>query len=221
MSNLYKLFSFEETSFLEDHQLSELDVYDARFENKKLAREKAKNSNKQLIYGTPCIKHGHRLRTRAGHCVICDPTKLRFQQNYHGILFDPVENLRGLSNFYVAGSLDKKLIKVGISKNIEYRLKQLNVNQYAESNNWKILFTHWVSDPGETETKIKKSIEKFQIKDHFYFDQDGKYSEAKEVYNIKFSVLYRLFVQEIKEQGYTEIKTNWHYYKKLILKIFG
>ena len=38
MSNLYKLFSFEETSFLEDHQLSELDVYDARFENKKLAR---------------------------------------------------------------------------------------------------------------------------------------------------------------------------------------
>ena len=38
MSDLYKLFSFEEITFLEDHQLSELDVYDARFENKKKIR---------------------------------------------------------------------------------------------------------------------------------------------------------------------------------------
>ena len=78
-----------------------------------------------------------------------------------------------------------------------------------------------MTDPGETERKIKKNIEKFQINNLFYFDEDGKYSEAKEVYNIKFSHLYRLFVQEIKEQGYTAIKTNWHFYKKLILKTFG
>jgi len=72
----------DEQRFLARYGLTANDVYDGRGVHNKIRRRLAKEVGKAVILKTPCAKAGHRLATRAGHCVQCDPKKLAFQQRH-------------------------------------------------------------------------------------------------------------------------------------------
>ena len=117
--------SNEELIFIDDKELSISEVYDGRGLPFKFSRIRAKEEQNKLIFGLKG-RCGHRLKTRSGHCVICNPSSFDFQENYHGMLYDPSRELPGLSWIYIAISEESKLIKVGSSQNMEYRQKIMN-----------------------------------------------------------------------------------------------
>jgi hypothetical protein len=79
------LFSDDEIRFLARHGYSEEDVYDGRYQSKARRAAGAKSVGKHLVLagvigrGT-CGTMGHRLRTRAGHCIQCNPKNIGFQR---------------------------------------------------------------------------------------------------------------------------------------------
>ena len=84
----------DEIWFLRLRGFSPEDVYDGRYEFKEDREMAAKNAGKTLVLGPRCRAAGHRLRTRSGHCVQCDPKKIAFQERYNSPGY-----------VYIAGSL--------------------------------------------------------------------------------------------------------------------
>src|SRR5215212_3101491 len=100
-----------ERSFLVRIDYRPDDVFDARGMSQWLWKRRAKEAGKDIVLGSPCRKSGHRLRTRAGHCVQCDPKKLAW-----------VLRETACGQVYVAGSLEGRLIKIGCCFDWEQRL---------------------------------------------------------------------------------------------------
>lgn len=76
---------------------------------------------------TPCRAAGHRLRTRAGHCVVCKPVNLLFLLRYHVAMF-----------VYVARSFDLELAKIGVAEDAAARVRSLNDEGYAGGYDWEL-----------------------------------------------------------------------------------
>src|SRR5260370_33669925 len=79
------LLSADEVRFLARHGYSEEDVYDGRYQSKEGRAAAAKEAGKHLVLAGVigrgnCRRMGHRLRTRAGHCIQCKPTNIAFQR---------------------------------------------------------------------------------------------------------------------------------------------
>jgi hypothetical protein len=86
------------------------DVYDARGQSGSYWKRRMREENKTVALGAPCGDAGHRLRTRAGHRVQCDPKKLAFQARHSAEQY-----------VYIAGSVSDGLIKIGTCKDVPQR----------------------------------------------------------------------------------------------------
>ncbi len=109
-----ELLTDGEKRFLRWHGLSVDDVFDARGMSGDVWKQLIREEGKTIALGTACGRGGHRLRTRAGHCVQCDPKKLAFQARHSADQY-----------VYIAGSLSTQLIKIGTCMNIPQRERQL------------------------------------------------------------------------------------------------
>ena len=124
-----ELLTGSERNFLASYGLGPDDVFDARGMSGRLWKRRIQEG-KAIALGTPCRSEGHRLRTRAGHCVQCDPKKLVFQ-----------ERNRAEQYVYIAGSLSAKLIKVGTCRDVAQREKQIRAERYGGANDWVVIFS--------------------------------------------------------------------------------
>src|SRR6266545_1528099 len=109
------LLSADEVSFLARHGYSKEDVYDGRYQSKEGRAAAAKKEGKHLVFAGVigrgnCRRMGHRLRTRAGHCIQCNPTNIAFQRR---------EDTPGY--VYIAGSLSGRVIKIGTAGGLNQR----------------------------------------------------------------------------------------------------
>src|ERR1700712_1215229 len=118
-----------EREFLQRGGRSAGDVFDGRGKQKAVWQKEAKRLGKELVLGAPCQKAGHRLRTRSGDCVQCNPHKLTFQMRHQ---------IPGY--VYIAGSVQKSLIKVGYTDDPGERERSLRAERNAGCRDWEMLF---------------------------------------------------------------------------------
>lgn len=147
MSDLTK----EQREFLTDQNVCLSLVFDAEGMCKTEYREVMKSLDKHIAYNTtPCKKAGHTMRTRAGHCIQCNTARIAFQKRHSEQAF-----------VYVAGSLSRSVIKVGITNNIENRMESLNQLQYASASDWTCI--HWIETKraGEVEFSAHDTLKQF------------------------------------------------------------
>jgi hypothetical protein len=97
--------------------------------------------------GTPCANGRHRLRTRSGHCVQCDPKKLAFQARHSAEQY-----------VYIAGSVSKKLIKIGTCKDVPQRERQIRAERYGGAGDWNVIFSVRVQDAGDVECRARSKL---------------------------------------------------------------
>ena len=143
----------EELSFLSEHGLSAHDVLDARGMSSDVREQKAKELGKILIIGNKaCTRAGHRLRTRKGHCFQCDTSKIAYQKRYSSDGY-----------VYIAGSLRKRLIKIGGTGSIHNREASLNNDSYAGAYDWKILLYVEVKNFGQIEREVQNLLAKYAV----------------------------------------------------------
>lgn len=96
---------------------------------------------------TPCGAGGHQLRTKAGHCIQCDTSKIAFALRH---------STEG--SVYVAHSKTARLVKVGVAGDLADRLNKLRDYQYGGANDWVLLCSAFVQEAGRLEFAVQDRL---------------------------------------------------------------
>ena len=121
---------------------------------------------------------GHRLRTRAGHCIQCNPINIAFQRR---------EDTPGY--VYIAGSLSGRVIKIGTTGDLNQRENQMRAEGYGGSRDWIILFSAFVSKGGEFERKVSSRVKGNRVYRTYF--KDGIEQGAVELHQCSYSEALR------------------------------
>lgn len=170
----------EELTFLTSQNLTVDDVFDGRGLTKQEYAKRAKDQGKIIVLGKECtVGAGHRLKTRSGgHCIQCHPSKIAYASRHSKANY-----------LYIYGSLNARLIKVGMTNSTEERTKSLNVKSYAYANadDWELLYRVWIKQAGEVETKLRQRLE--QYAKIIEYQKGDKTQLAKEAVRCPFSTV--------------------------------
>lgn len=160
-------------SFLSLHGLTQDQVIDGRFMSKKDIQHEAERQGASFyISSSPCRKHGHTLRTKAGHCAQCDTAKISYQ-------------LRSSSagHVYAAACSAKGWIKFGYTKNPVERIQVLNEHQYASCSSWHLLHsTYLPRHAGRCELEIHARLADRMVQGLGYY-KEGKWQACREIFS--------------------------------------
>jgi hypothetical protein len=150
--------SSEQRAFLAANGIALSTVFDATGMRKTDYQDAMEELGKSFAYGvTPCRRSMHTLRTRAGHCIQCDPAKIAFMLRYDS---------SGL--VYIAGSEAGRLIKVGSSGDIEQRRGTLNDLCYGGQRDWQILASAKCGAAGRIEFAVHSKLAPFATSGHYF-----------------------------------------------------
>jgi hypothetical protein len=133
--------------------------------------------------GAACQAGGHTLRTKAGHCIQCDTSKIAFQLR---------SKAKGF--VYLAYSSSKKLAKVGFTKDHpQDRATILRKDGYGNASDWDIkCLVELTKDAGKTEFKIHSLLAPYQYATQ-YQKRTGLRVECKELFNCELEVAKNAF----------------------------
>ena len=192
------LLSPQELSFLESQGLSPADVFDGRSEASGINRGKlAKNAGKLIVLRDPSrSKCGHRLTTRAGHCIQCDTERLAHAMRNEKPAF-----------VYIAGSRNLAAIKLGWTQNVSQRLQNLNGQAYASARDWEMLFHVKFLRAGAVETLAQSYLNPSgEILTTF---KEGREQEAKEIFDCSFDDACQALVKAATHLGLQPSNQAW------------
>lgn len=158
----------EERAFLLSQKIKPDHVLDARGMSKDQWTARAKADGILFILGSPCNAAGHRLRTRAGHCIQCDTSKIAYIRRFA----EP-------GHVYIAASKAAKLLKIGSCKDIGQRERNLCAHKYGGSTDWQIIA--WAKTPkaGELEFDIQRTLGALAFEGSY--EKDGRIQQTREL----------------------------------------
>ena len=177
--------SKDQIAFLKDQCISPSQIFDGSFTKKKLDVQKQMEEQELSFYfgHSACRSGGHTLRTKAGHCIQCDTSKIAYQLRHSAAGY-----------VYLAYSLSKKLAKVGFTKNHpSERADFLRKEQYATASDWEIKkIAKFDKDAGKKEFTIHSRLESYQ-KPLAYEKYKGQMVECREVFSCPLEVASKVF----------------------------
>lgn len=147
----------EQIEFLGYHGIPLDRAFDATGMRAKDYKDVMRQKELWVAYGvTPCKEAGHTLRSRAGHCIQCDPAKITYIKKHV---------LGGL--VYVAWSESKGLVKVGVTNSTQKRIGLLKSEMYGGASDWKLVRA-WESDRvGKVETEAHRQLEPYATNGYY------------------------------------------------------
>jgi hypothetical protein len=112
----------DQKSFLNSQKISLRDVLDVSGMKKNQYQAVMDKTGQHFTFGgsRPCGAGGHTLRTKAGHCIQCETSRIAFALRSSAQAY-----------VYIAGSYAQKLIKVGTTKDLDDRVVKLNTDRYG------------------------------------------------------------------------------------------
>lgn len=165
MSDILSILTDEERAFIYEHNLNPSDFYDARGEYYKSYHDNAKKHGCRFVIYNYC-QNGHRLRTRSGHCIICDPRRIAFQKRESG---------KGIVYIAKNGIYSK----VGMIENkrktekdlLEHREYQLNTEDgYGGMIGWRIVKS-WTleKNAGKVERETHLLLREYKVEKLYWY----------------------------------------------------
>jgi hypothetical protein len=182
----------DEISFLMQHGCSEEDVYDGRGQSKDSRAIDAKEAGKHLVLCGVigrgiCRRKGHRLRTRAGHCIQCNPLNIVYQKR---------EDTPGY--VYIAGSLSGRVIKIGTTGDLNQRENRMRAEGYGGSKDWIVLASVYVSHGGAFERAASSRVNGKRV--YRMYTKDGIEQGAVELHLCSFSEALRAITEVLSDE---------------------
>ncbi|WP_164121899.1 GIY-YIG nuclease family protein [Sphingobacterium sp. xlx-130] len=162
--------------FLNKHKIDKKYVIDAKGVTINDIKAQMKTNNKYFAYNsTKCKQGGHTIRSRSGHCIVCDVTRIAFVKRQYAV-----------GKIYVFGSKSKQFVKVGMTTDhITSRLQKLNSRKVGGANDWEALCSLDVEDPNNMELSLHKLLKDYRVTGALY---EG--TESKEIFRCSiFKVL--------------------------------
>jgi len=157
--------------FIERHGIRAEEVFDATGYCQTYYRSVMKEKGYVVAWGVSKCNQGHdSLRTRSGHCVMCNPASLSFQKRH-----------KNVGDLYVMFSPSKKLIKVGIADSAIDRVITLNKQAYGNIKDWEIAHVVRVTNAGYAEEFIHARL--FLYNEEIFFKKNGEMVLSKEIFS--------------------------------------
>jgi hypothetical protein len=144
---------YEQIEFLEKMGIEDYEVFDAEgWERREYIPYMREHDYVVAIGVSECKKYGHTMKTRSGHCAMCNNGRnLAHQINYHAS-----------KDIYIAYSPSKDVIKIGVSDDYEKRIAQMNSYGYANIYDWECVFFEWVRNSGRIESIAHESLKEYR-----------------------------------------------------------
>lgn len=190
------MLTVEEVHFLRKQGLSKQDVFDAREIPLKEAKPQAKLEGKSVLLGSKCQKAGHRLRTRSGHCIQCDTSKIAFA----GRNSTPAD-------FYLAFTPRGNLVKFGISSDAHQREESLRTSKYGGFDDWQIIVARRVKAAEQLESHVKSVAAESSAS--LVYEKDGRDQEARECFRLAKAEAIRIYEAAVANHGMS-VDSNYY-----------
>jgi hypothetical protein len=118
----------QEITFLRSQGIRPEEVFDGRGMSNPTWKARAKEGQFDFVLAGRCTNGGHRLKTRAGHCIQCRTSSIAFVRR---------ENAK--ANVYLAAANNRTVIKIGLASWIYAREETLRQQGYGGYLDWEIL----------------------------------------------------------------------------------
>ena len=165
----------EQEEFLKQHNIPKELIFDASGLSKTEYHSRMKEQGKIIAFNvTPCSSSGHSLRTRNGHCIQCDTSKIAF-----------IKRAISLGIIYIAGSIKGQLIKIGYSQNKAVREDSLNRTKYGGFDDWRILFSAQSINASEIEHLSQSSLKRYGMSNKY--EHENHLQEAYELFSCSYT----------------------------------
>ena len=128
--------------------------------------------------------HGHRLRTRAGHCIDCNTARIAFARRFA----DP-------GYVYIAASKAEKLLKVGCLVDPNQRQRNLNFHAYGGAGDWQIIARCKTPFMGQVESDIQKQLADLSIKRTY--KKDGRDQVARDLFSYEITRVWQTYRKRV------------------------
>ncbi|MGH8123694.1 MAG: GIY-YIG nuclease family protein [Rudaea sp.] len=99
---------------------------------------------------SPCGSYGHRMRTRAGHCIQCDTKKIAFIRRHYEQAY-----------IYIAGSRRSRVIKIGCSAHPWERQNLINQLGYGGISDWRMVYYGRYENAGKVEFAVHRMLSQY------------------------------------------------------------
>jgi hypothetical protein len=154
-------FTQQELSFLRSQGISPSEILDGRGMSNPIWKALAKQGGFDFVLAGRCTNGGHRIKTRAGHCIQCRTSAIAFVRR---------ENAK--ANVYLAAAENRSIIKIGFASYIYAREETLRREGYGGYWDWEILC--WVKTPnaGQVEREISNLLSARRIRGQYYKGYD-------------------------------------------------
>ena len=161
-------------------------VFNATGMSKSQYRHEMSELEMIVAYGvTPCQKEGHTLRTRSGHCAQCNTAALAFLARYDD---------RG--EVYVAFSSDAGLVKIGVAKKHQERMRTLNSHGYGGATDWCVCYYYETINAGRIEFMAHQKLNPYRVTKSYF--RTDKIIECQELFDCKVDLAVRALKLELK-----------------------
>jgi len=172
MSDILSILTEKEKAFIKHHNISPTDIYDARGEITRVYHAKAKEQGCHFVINS--CQYGHRLKTRSGHCIECDPTRITFQRRDSGggVVYIAVNG-----KYTKVGMVDNKMnsTKVALEKR-EYTLN--SEGGYGGRSGWQQIKSWCVEkNAGKIESDAHRLLEKYSAKEQYRYSGNSRIAQ--------------------------------------------
>lgn len=165
MNNVKDILTAEEKAFIKSQGLDVSDFFDARgLGGPKKYHDLAKANGCRYVISNYC-NYGHRLKSRSGHCIMCNTKNIVFQKR---------DSIGGMIYIAVSG----KYCKVGILDNknnsldaLDHREYQINSEGgYGGRQNWTMVKS-WnvLHDIGKVEREAHRLLQNYKVEGKLYW----------------------------------------------------
>jgi|LakMenEpi03Aug12_release.lakeMendotaPanAssembly.Ray.scaffolds.fasta_scaffold575804_2 hypothetical protein len=193
MRSLNKLNELEK-QFLKEKNLKAAHVFDAtKILSAKEWKSQIKKTECEVAFcATSCTKDtDHRLKTKAGHCALCNPRNLYHQRSY-----------RKPGDIYVVYSKELGFCKIGRSEDVGsglQRVTKLNRDAYGNAKDWLLKYYAHVPSAlcGWAENEILNLLSSYKVHD-LHYQRGSKFETAREIVNCAPSHAVRVAKKVIK-----------------------
>lgn len=167
----------EQIKFLEHHKIALSKAYDAKRSSHAVYGPIMRALGLEVAYNvTPCQNGGHELRTRSGHCIVCKPANLSYQNRHSA-----------QANIYVAWSRRSGIVKIGFSNDIQIREQALNSYEYGGQRDWEIVFHVFCKKAGKIEATAQGFLAPYSVSNLTYWKNDSLI-DCRELFQCEIAV---------------------------------
>lgn len=198
-----KDFTEAEYAFLASQKIPLSQIYDARGRGPTSFHANAKAGGQLFGLASPCKNGGHRLFTRKGHCIQCDPGKIAYMRRFSD---------KGY--VYIAASRKGRLLKVGSTSTLDGRASTLNTEGgYAGFDDWEIIaHSNALSSIGRIEFDIHKELEDLMLAIEYV--RAGRKQTTREAIRGDLGRVWKAYQAAISSSS------EWHHWSHPDMKSF-